>query len=50
MKYSLSQAITIIAYLTKVSESDINFIEYEDGSSRNFNFSTTGKPNQFIKL
>ena len=50
MKYSLSQAVTIIAYLLKVPESDINFIEYEDGSGINFNFSVTGKPKQFIKL
>jgi hypothetical protein len=50
MKYTLSQAVTIIAYLIKISESEIISIEYEDGSGKNFIFSVKGKDKQFIKL
>jgi hypothetical protein len=49
-KYTLGQATIIIAYLLEIEESSINFIEFEDGSCRNFNFSVTGEKKRFISL
>ncbi len=39
-KLTLPQAVVIISRLNKISESDITFIEFEDGSGRRFNYKT----------